>query len=110
MIRPGRVSDLPEITRIRTSVKEDHVSVAQMAAIGISEISLADWLATGGLCCWVAEDSGWLLDKGHAMARLATGPGTRAFDFYQRRGWVLAGDTSGFFAEDKVMTKRLSRA
>jgi GNAT superfamily N-acetyltransferase len=148
MIRPGRVSDLPEITRIRISVRENHLSVEQMAELGITHASIAARMAAGDLGCWVAEDNGapagfsmadriggevfalfvdpahegkghgrallqacedWLLLNGCAEARLNTEPGTRADAFYQRQGWTAAGETSGFFAENKVMTKRLSR-
>ncbi|MFM8747135.1 MAG: GNAT family N-acetyltransferase [Aestuariivirga sp.] len=135
--------------RIRTSVRENHLSVAQMAEVGITEASIAERITADNLGCWVAEHNGtltgfsmadrlesevfalfvdpahegkghgsallracedWLLLNGCAEARLNTEPGTRADAFYQRRGWTPTGETSGLFAEDKVMTKRLSRS
>lgn len=56
MIRPGRIADLPEITRIRTAVTENHLSVAQMAAMGITHGSIAADLGAGHLACWVAME------------------------------------------------------
>ena len=54
MIRKGAVADLPEITRIRTAVTENHLSVEQMAALGITHASIAADLQHGHLACWVA--------------------------------------------------------
>ncbi len=42
MIRAGRIADLPEITRIRTAVTENHLSVDQMAERGITHDQIAD--------------------------------------------------------------------
>ena len=66
MIRPGRVSDLPEITRIRISVRENHLSVEQMAELGITHASIATRMAAGDLGCWVAENNATL--AGFSMA------------------------------------------
>jgi GNAT superfamily N-acetyltransferase len=56
MIRPGTITDLAEITRIRTSVTENHLSVEQMAEIGITHESIAAEMTEGSLACWVALD------------------------------------------------------
>ena len=66
MIRAGVIADLPEITRIRTSVTENHLSVAQMAEIGITPQSIAADMADGHLACWVALDGGAI--AGFSMA------------------------------------------
>lgn len=66
MIRPGQIADLPDITRIRTSVRENHLSVEQMAAIGITHESIAAEMREGHLGCWVALDGGALV--GFSMA------------------------------------------
>ena len=56
MIREGAIADLPEITRIRTSVVDNHLSVDQMAEIGITLDSIAAEMTSGHLGCWVAMD------------------------------------------------------
>ena len=52
-IRLGRVSDIPQITLVRTSVNENHLSVEQMEEMGITEASTAQMI-TASPCCWVA--------------------------------------------------------
>ena len=66
MIRPGTIADLPAIMRIRTSVTENHLSVEQMAEIGITLDSIAEEMTAGDLGCWVAMDGASI--TGFAMA------------------------------------------
>ena len=66
MIRPGRAADMNDIVRIRTSVRENHLSVEQMAAIGITPMSILSDIDAGNLCCFVAEDGNRV--AGFAMA------------------------------------------
>ncbi|MGH6819856.1 MAG: GNAT family N-acetyltransferase, partial [Methylocella sp.] len=135
-----------DITRVRTSVLENHMSVAQMAVIGITPDRIAAEMQAGDLGCWVAEHDGrviafamadrrdgnifalfvspkherqgfgsallarcesWLKALGYATAKLNTGRGTRAYDFYLKRGWTLTGEKAGHFGEDNVLCKRL---
>ena len=56
MIRAGQVADLPALTRIRTAVTENHLSVEGMAALGITHQSIAAELNDGHLACWVAME------------------------------------------------------
>lgn len=94
MIRIGVVADLPEITRIRTAVTENHLSIEQMAEMGITHDSVAAEMQAGDLACWVANENdvitgfsmadrrdgsvfGLFMDpahekKGHGSALLAT--------------------------------------
>lgn len=59
--RAVRPDDLPAITLVRTSVRENHLSVEGMAALGITpEGTLAD-LAAGNLGGWLAEEEGAIL-------------------------------------------------
>jgi GNAT superfamily N-acetyltransferase len=58
VIRTGSLADLPVITQIRTSVAENHLSVAQMEAIGITHRTIGEAMTRGDLGCWVAEDNG----------------------------------------------------
>lgn len=146
MIRRGQIADLPAIMRIRTSVVENHLTVEQMAELGITQASVAAEMTEGHLACWVAvegsqilgfamadrsdgsifalfmdaahegkghgsallaESEGWLRKEGHPQARLTTGRGTRALDFYRRRGWRETDGADERFPEDAVMTKEL---
>jgi GNAT superfamily N-acetyltransferase len=60
MIREGRPADMDQITHVRTSVKENHLRIEGMAALGITrEGVIADMLA-GHYGCWVAEDHGMI--------------------------------------------------
>jgi GNAT superfamily N-acetyltransferase len=55
MIRLARLADLPAITRVRTSVRENHLSVEQMAERGITETVIAQAMSSGKLVSWIAE-------------------------------------------------------
>lgn len=56
MIREGRASDMPAITHVRTSVIENHLSVAQMKELGITPEGVIAEMTAGDLGCWVAEE------------------------------------------------------
>ena len=56
MIRPGVLADFPEITRIRTAVTENHLSIEQMAEMGITHESLDGDMRAGHLACWVSTE------------------------------------------------------
>jgi GNAT superfamily N-acetyltransferase len=146
VIRLGTIDDLPQIVIVRTSVRENHLSVEQMARVGITPQGIAEQMTSGELKCWVAEQDGlvvgfslaerdtanifglfvlpdfevrgfgslllaacenWLRELGHTHAILNTEPGTRAFEFYRRKGWVETGMMSALFAEDMMMRKAL---
>lgn len=66
MIRAGEIADLPEITRIRTSVTENHLSVEQMAELGITHDTIGAEMRAGDLGCWVALEGGAI--AGFSMA------------------------------------------
>lgn len=56
-LRPGEIADIAAITRVRTSVRENHLSVAQMAERGITPDSVAEMMRAAP-CCWVALEAG----------------------------------------------------
>ncbi len=56
MIRAGAPEDMAELTALRTSVAENHLSVAELAALGITPESVLASIAAGERCCFVAED------------------------------------------------------
>ena len=53
ILREARVEDLHEITRIRTSVRENHLSIEQMAERGITEAKTAARMQSANLGSWV---------------------------------------------------------
>lgn len=56
-IRLALPSDLADIFRVRTSVRENHLSVEQMAQMGITQEAVAGMLS-GSPCAWVAVVDG----------------------------------------------------
>jgi GNAT superfamily N-acetyltransferase len=58
ILRQATVADLPEITRIRTSVRENHLSIEQLAERGITHESTAARMNSGELGSWVATLNG----------------------------------------------------
>ena len=130
MIRAALPGDLPAMTHVRVSVRENHLSIEGMAALGITEEKTAAAMRAGHYGSFVAEEDGAIVafsmadrrdgsifalfvlpgheGKGHgkalldacetdlkmqgfAEAKLSTGRGTRAADFYARRGWTNCG-------------------
>lgn len=66
MIRPIAAADMAEITRLRTSVKENHLSVEEMAERGITPAGILADLDRGDLGGWLDEEGGEIL--GFSMA------------------------------------------
>lgn len=66
MIRPIAAADMAEITRLRTSVKENHLSVEEMAERGITPAGILADLDRGDLAGWLDEQEGEIL--GFSMA------------------------------------------
>jgi GNAT superfamily N-acetyltransferase len=58
MIRRATPHDLGQITYVRTSVIENHLSVAEMAERGITHDTLTASMNSGALAAWVAEADG----------------------------------------------------
>ncbi|MGM8850116.1 GNAT family N-acetyltransferase [Salinicola halophyticus] len=69
-VREARETDIEEIFAIRTSVAENHLSLAQLAEMGITPETIAAMLAQGP-CLWVAEIDG--VPVGFSMVRNETG-------------------------------------
>lgn len=58
IVRPARPEDVDGVFAVRTSVRENHLSMEQLAALGIRpEDTPASW-ARGETRCWVAEEDG----------------------------------------------------
>ncbi len=56
-IRLALQSDLPDIFFVRTSVRENHLSVEQLSQMGITQQAVSDMLSASP-CAWVAEVDG----------------------------------------------------
>lgn len=52
-LRPATEADLPGITHVRTSVRENHLSVEQLAERGITQETVAARMRSGDLGNWV---------------------------------------------------------
>jgi GNAT superfamily N-acetyltransferase len=89
MIREGRSSDMGQITQVRTSVIENHLSVEQMRAVGITPISIIKDMEDGSLACWVAEEDGRIV--AFAMADKRDGNIFALFVLPQYEGRGLGG-------------------
>jgi GNAT superfamily N-acetyltransferase len=90
VIRPMRPDDMGAVTLVRTSVKENHLSVEGMAKRGITPEKIIADMACGKLGAWVAEESGEIVafsmaDKSEGQHfALFTKPG------HERRGYGTA--------------------
>ncbi|MCE3026344.1 GNAT family N-acetyltransferase [Salinicola sp. DM10] len=69
-VREARETDIGEIFDIRTSVAENHLSLAQLVEMGITPETIAAELAKEP-CLWVAEIDG--VPVGFSMVRNETG-------------------------------------
>ncbi len=56
-IRAAIPTDLPAIIHVRTSVRENHLSVEEMAALGVTPESIIQTMEQSP-CCWVAVEAG----------------------------------------------------
>lgn len=59
-VRPATPADVPGIFVVRTAVRQNHLSLDQLAALGITPASVAAMIAAAP-CAWVAEQAGRIL-------------------------------------------------
>jgi GNAT superfamily N-acetyltransferase len=71
ILREARIEDLPAITIIRTSVRENHLSVEQLAERGVTEATIAARMSSGNLGAWVTTINSEI--TAFAMADKTTG-------------------------------------
>ncbi len=90
VIRPMRPDDMSAVTLVRTSGKENHLSIEGMAERGITPQKIIADMACGKLGAWVAEEAGEIVafsiadrSDGQLFA-LFTKPG------HERRGYGTA--------------------
>ena len=71
MIREATVADIPQLFEVRCSVRENHMSIAQLAKAGITPESIGAMVAGGDYTTPVVEDGGTIV--AFAMAQISRG-------------------------------------
>ena len=70
--RPATAADIPALFSVRTSVRENHLDLVQLAARGVTMDSVASMIAARDARTWVAEESGMVVGFSMADARTGT--------------------------------------
>lgn len=86
MIRPGGRSDMAEMTALRTSVVENHMSVGELAALGITPETVVADIESGRRSCFLAEEGGVIV--GFSMSDRRDG---QVFALFTRPGFEGRG-------------------
>jgi GNAT superfamily N-acetyltransferase len=94
MIRPGRRSDVPEMMALRTSVAENHMSVDDLARLGITPETVVADIESGERSCFVAEEGERIV--GFSMSDRRDG---QVFALFTRPGFEGRGHGSRLLAE-----------
>jgi GNAT superfamily N-acetyltransferase len=71
MIRPATAADITDLFSVRTSVRENHLSMGQLEERGVTPASIAATLSDDDWRTWVAEEDGKVC--GFTMASSKTG-------------------------------------
>jgi len=71
MIRPATAADIADLFRVRTSVRENHLSIEQLEERGVTSASIIATLSDDDWRTWVAEENGTIC--GFTMASAKTG-------------------------------------
>jgi GNAT superfamily N-acetyltransferase len=69
VVRVATAADVPALFAVRTSVRENHLDLAALAARGVTPATMAGMLAGGSVRTWVAEARGEVVAFGTADAR-----------------------------------------
>ncbi len=99
-IRPATPEDLPAITHVRTSVHENHLSVEEMAELGITP-EVVTQMILASPCCWVAVEDGAIV--GFSMIDAEQGSLFAAFVLPSHEGKGI-GRRLVQVAEDQLFT------
>ena len=70
-VRRATIADIPAVFAVRTSVRENHLDLEQLAQRGVTPASLAGMLADEDWRTWVVEEDEAI--RGFAMAHSRTG-------------------------------------
>lgn len=110
MVRAALPGDVPAVFRIRVSVRQNHLSMAELAARGITEQWVARLMVDGALRTWCAECDGRVVGfsmvKIHAreVFALFVAPGFEGRGIGSR----LLREAVGYLAGSGARTVRLS--
>lgn len=70
-LRPATVEDVPALFAIRTAVRENHMTMAELASAGVTPESVADLIRSGTADTWIGLRDGE--PAAFAMARADSG-------------------------------------
>ena len=70
--RVATARDIPALFAVRTSVRENHLDLAQLADRGVTPRTIADMIASGDARAWVIEEHGAVVAFAMADARTGT--------------------------------------
>lgn len=70
-IRPAAIADIPTLFAIRTAVRENHMSMSELAAAGVTPDAVAELLTSGDAAAWIGLCEG--KPSGFSMVRLGEG-------------------------------------
>jgi GNAT superfamily N-acetyltransferase len=70
-IRPAGTTDIPTLFKIRTAVRENHMSMTELATAGVTLDAVAELLASGDAAAWLGLWEG--KPSGFSMARADEG-------------------------------------
>ncbi len=89
VIRLAKLADIDAIFKIRTSVRENHLSQDQLAAMGITPEAISQAISETS-CAWVAEVSG--VPVGFSMVDIEEGCVFAVFVLPEFEGYGLGGN------------------
>jgi len=84
VVRAATVSDVPTLFAIRTAVRENHMSLDELAAAGVTPEAVADLVRSPDAGAWIAQWDGE--PAGFAMARADPGDVFALFVLPDREG------------------------
>ena len=70
-LRSASVDDVEALFDIRCSVRENHQSREELAALGIVPATIAEMITSGDYLTFIADEQGW--PAGFAMAQISEG-------------------------------------
>ena len=85
-VRVATAADIPALFAVRTSVRENHLNLAQLADRGVTPASIAGMIAGHDSRAWVREEAGEVVAFSMADARTGTVFALFVHPEAQRRG------------------------
>lgn len=85
------IADVPALLAVRTAVRENHLSLAELTALGITHTTLCAALEQGHYLGWVGGVAGDATVCGFGLAEPATGYVFALFVLPEAEGYGLGG-------------------